>query len=249
MLIESNNNTKVKKWTKLKQKKYRYQSKEFIVEGEHLVLEAMTSNVVKEILVKEGSTIHLNPVFQEKNIPIYLLKEQLFMQIASTETPQPIMAICEMKAKAIESSNRLLLLDRVQDPGNLGALLRSAVAFGFDGVVLGEGCVDVYNEKVIRSTQGAIFKIPMEVHSLKEYISVLKENQVKVYGTSLENGKPLGEFEVSDQMAFILGNEGQGVDPELLLLTDKNIFIEMTQNIESLNVSIAGSIIMYQFRL
>lgn len=154
-----------------------------------------------------------------------------------------------MKSKIIERQNRLLLLDRVQDPGNLGTLLRSAVAFGFDGVILGHGCVDVYNEKVIRSTQGAIFKIPIEFHSLKEYVPMLQMKGVKVYGTSLENGQPLGEIEEASQMAFILGNEGQGVDSELLSATDRNIFIEMTQNIESLNVSIAGSIIMYRFRL
>ena len=122
-------------------------------------------------------------------------------------------------------------------------------AFGFDGVILGDGCVDVYNEKVIRSTQGAIFKIPIEFHSLKEYVPMLQANGVKVYGTSLENGQPLGEIEEDSQMAFILGNEGQGVNPELLSTTNRNIFIEMTQNIESLNVSIAGSIIMYRFRL
>ena len=248
MLIESSSNPKVKKWMKLKQKKYRYQSNEFIVEGEHLVLEAMNSNVVKEILVKEGSTVHLNPAFNGKQ-PVYILKENLFTQIASTETPQPIMAVCEMKSKTIERQNRLLLLDRVQDPGNLGTLLRSVVAFGFDGVILGDGSVDVYNEKVIRSTQGAIFKIPIEFHSLKEYVPMLQANGVKVYGTSLENGQPLGEIEEDSQMAFILGNEGQGVNPELLSTTNRNIFIEMTQNIESLNVSIAGSIIMYRFRL
>lgn len=248
MLIESSSNPKIKKWTKLKQKKYRYQSQEFIVEGEHLVLEAMQSQVVKEILVKEGSMNHLNPAFNG-NHPVYILKENLFTQIASTETPQPIMAVCEMKSKSIEKQNRLLLLDRVQDPGNLGTLLRSAVAFGFDGVILGEGCVDVYNEKVIRSTQGAIFKIAIEFHDLKEYIPMLQVNGVKVYGTSLQNGKPLGEIDEAVKMAFILGNEGQGVSSELLSSTDGNIFIEMSQNIESLNVSIAGSIIMYHFRL
>ena len=96
---------------------------------------------------------------------------------------------------------------------------------------------------------GAIFKIPIEFHSLKEYVPMLQANGVKVYGTSLENGQPLGEIEEDSQMAFILGNEGQGVNPELLSTTNRNIFIEMTQNIESLNVSIAGSIIMYRFRL
>lgn len=247
MLIESSSNPKVKKWTKLKQKKYRYQSNEFIVEGEHLVLEAIKSGVIKEILVREGSISPLE-ILERSDLTIYTLKENLFSQIASTETPQPIMAVCEMKNIEIKKQNRLLLLDRVQDPGNLGTLLRSAVAFEFDGVILGDGCVDLYNEKVIRSTQGAIFKLAVKYQSLSQTILDLKEKGVKIYGTSLQNGKPLGEIKTTPQMAFILGNEGSGVSSELLSLTERNIFIEMSENIESLNVSIAGSIIMYHFR-
>ena len=247
MLIESNNNPKFKKWAKLKQKKYRYQSLEYIVEGEHLVLEAIKMNVVKEVLVKEGTTLHLNEDYHAVS-NIYLLKENLFDQIASTETPQPIMAVFEMKTMNIKNQHRLLLLDRVQDPGNLGTLLRSAVAFGFDGVILGDGCVDLYNEKVIRSTQGAIFKLPILNQNLEEAVTSLKEQGVRIYGTSLQNGRPLNEIEETMKMAFILGNEGSGVSKELLSLTDGNIFIEMSENIESLNVSIAGSIIMYRFR-
>ncbi|MFR1837303.1 MAG: TrmH family RNA methyltransferase, partial [Turicibacter sanguinis] len=127
-------------------------------------------------------------------------------------------------------------------------LLRSAVAFGFDGVILGDGCVDLYNEKVIRSTQGAIFKLPILNQNLEEAVTSLKEQGVRIYGTSLQNGRPLNEIEETMKMAFILGNEGSGVSKELLSLTDGNIFIEMSENIESLNVSIAGSIIMYRFR-
>ena len=247
MLIESSSNPKIKKWAKLKQKKYRYQLNEFIVEGEHLVLEAIKAGVTKEILIREGSLFPLEKI-EVSDVTIYTLKENLFSQIASTETPQPIMAICEMKNIEIKNQNRLLLLDRVQDPGNLGTLLRSAVAFEFDGVILGDGCVDLYNEKVIRSTQGAIFKLAVKYQSLSETILDLKEKGVKIYGTSLQNGKPLGEIKPTTQMAFILGNEGSGVSSELLSLTERNIFIEMSENIESLNVSIAGSIIMYHFR-
>ncbi len=159
-----------------------------------------------------------------------------------------MMAICSMQSLEITQHNRLLLLDRIQDPGNLGTLLRSALAFDFDGVILGEGCVDLYNEKVIRSTQGAIFKLAIQHQCLTEVIKTLKEQGVQVYGTSLQNGKPLREIEATTKMAFILGNEGSGVSKELLALTQQNIFIEMGEKIESLNVSIAGSIIMYQFR-
>lgn len=246
MLIESSNNPKIKKWTKLKQKKYRYQVNEYIVEGEHLVLEALKAGIVKEILIREGATMPTE--ISMAQAAVYTLKENVFSQIASTETPQPMMAICSMESLEITQHNRLLLLDRIQDPGNLGTLLRSALAFDFDGVILGEGCVDLYNEKVIRSTQGAIFKLAIQHQCLTEAIKTLKEQGVQVYGTSLQNGRPLQEIEATTKMAFILGNEGSGVSKELLTLTQQNIFIEMGGKIESLNVSIAGSIIMYQFR-
>lgn len=246
MLIESSHNPNVKRWMKLKQKKYRSQLGQFIVEGEHLVLEALKANVIKEVIARDNVKL---PLFiEESGCIVYRLKEPLFAQIASTQTPQPIMAVCEMRPKSMLKMKRILLLDRVQDPGNLGTLLRSAVAFGFDGAILGEGCVDVYNEKVIRSTQGAIFTLAIESHDLSTYIPYLLEQGISVFGTSLENGYPLAQIEEVPQMAFILGNEGSGVLKELLSLTNQNIFIEMSENIESLNVSIAGSIIMYRFR-
>ncbi|MGL4337654.1 MAG: TrmH family RNA methyltransferase [Turicibacter sp.] len=248
MLIESNQNQKVKKWVKLKQKKYRYQFEEFIVEGEHLVQEAISSNRIKEILIQEGASSSFISQLDEK-YPTYVVKENIFKQIASTETPQPIMAVCTLQNQELKKLNRLLLVDRVQDPGNLGTLIRSAVAFKFDGILLNEGCVDLYNEKVIRSTQGAIFKLPIVIRNLENEIPLLKREKVKVYGTALKNGQPLNEMAVQGKMAFILGNEGSGVSEALLDLTDKNIFVEMSENVESLNVSIAGSIIMHHFRL
>jgi len=248
MLIKSNQNSKLKYWSKLKQKKYRYQQQAFIVEGEHLVKEALASHAVKEILVRERAVSQLDQkIFSHHEG--FVIEENLFNKLAMTETPQPVMAVCEIKNQAIENKNRLLLLDRIQDPGNLGTLIRSAVAFKFDGIVLGKGCVDLYNEKVIRSTQGAIFKIGIMQRPLLSYLYDLQTEGVKVIGTSLEQGTPLKTIPTYEKMAFILGNEGGGVDQELLKVTDKNLFVEMSENVESLNVSIAGSIIMHHFRL
>jgi len=248
MIIESNQNPKLKYWFKLQQKKYRQQLQAFIVEGEHLVIEALASNAVKEILVRENAHGQL-----DKNIfahqAVFVIKESLFNKLAMTETPQPVMAICELRSQGIENNNRLLLLDQIQDPGNLGTLIRSAVAFKFDGIVLGKGCVDLYNEKVIRSTQGAFFKIGIKQCSLLPYLHVLQSEGVKVIGTNLHNAMPLEKIPAYEKMAFILGNEGSGVNKELLESTDSNLFIEMSENVESLNVSIAGSIIMHHFRL
>jgi len=245
MFIESNQNNQYKNWLKLKQKKHRQGAQEFIVEGEHLVQEALAHGAVKEIIVRQDAIIDEALI---KDSKVSTLKDSLFDKLASTESPQPIMAICRMGLANIEKNNRLLLLDSIQDPGNLGTLVRSAAAFGFDGLILGPGCADIYNEKTVRATQGAIFKLAIEQKNLGAAISELKEAGAKIYGTSLEGAQPLGTVQSSEKMGFVLGNEGSGVDSSLLALTDGNIFIEMQENVESLNVSIAGSVIMYNFR-
>ena len=251
-MITSGTNGQIKNLIKLqKSGKYRKEQQMFVVEGLRIFKE-----IPKEWLIKAYVTEEFLQKQEEllKDVPLEVVAPNVLKEAADTKTPQGVIALVKMPNSSITSFLQkenpcFIVLENLQDPGNLGTLLRSAVAFGFDGVILGDGCVDVYNEKVIRSTQGAIFKIPIEFHSLKEYVPMLQANGVKVYGTSLENGQPLGEIEEDSQMAFILGNEGQGVNPELLSTTNRNIFIEMTQNIESLNVSIAGSIIMYRFRL
>ena len=246
MRIESNQNAKYKNWLKLKKKKYRLLEQEFLVEGAHLVEEAIQSGNLKEILVREGALID-EALLADR--PVYTLKASLFDKLAATPSPQPLMATCRINPAKISSKRRLLLLDEIQDPGNLGTLIRSAAAFGFEGIILGEGCVDVYNEKTIRATQGALFKVAMEQRDLAEAISEFSALGVKVYGTRLESAQPLGTVESTEKMAFLLGNEGSGVKKELLDLMAGNIFIEMQENVESLNVSIAGSVIMYRFRL
>jgi len=245
MFIESNQNTKYKNWLKLHQKKFRQLEQLFLVEGEHLVSEALKSGLVRDILVREDALID-EELIQDRDV--YTLKATLFDKLAQTESPQPIMAVCQMGLARIERHQRLLLLDGIQDPGNLGTLVRSAVAFGFDGMILGDGCVDIYNEKTIRATQGALFKMAIEVKNLETAIEELMAEGVKVYGTSLANAQPLGTVPTSERMAFVLGNEGAGVTEAILGKTCGNIFIEMQEMMESLNVSIAGSVIMYHFR-
>ena len=245
MIIESAQNQTFKRLLKLHKKKYRQQEQLFIVEGMHLVEEALKFNVVKTILLKASIP---QTIAEIDELECLVLKDSLFDQLAQTPSPQPIMAICEMKQLELTQLNRLLICDEVQDPGNLGTLIRSALAFGFDGIILGEGCVDVFNEKVVRSTQGAIFKLPIIHANLEEMIPTLKRQNVRVYGTSVTRAYPLQDVVKEERMAFILGNEGNGVHPKHLTLTDHNIYIEMSPLVESLNVSIAGSIIMHQFR-
>ena len=158
------------------------------------------------------------------------------------------MALCKINNDNVELGNKILLLDNVQDPGNLGTIIRSAVAFNVDSIVLSPDCVDVYNPKVLRSTQGMIFHIPIIVRDLFETIDTIKKEEIPVYGTRVEFGEDVSSLKEKDKVkyALVMGNEGNGVKRELLEKCDKNLFIDMSEKVESLNVSVAASILMYE---
>ncbi len=235
-MITSTNHEIIKHLKKLNQKKYRNEYNQYLVEGNHLVEEAYKMNVIDAIFSTTEKTDY-------DNVKYYQLSESVMNSISNVKTPQGIIAICN-KRESIEIGNRVLLLDSLQDPGNLGTLMRSAVAFGFS-TIIAEDSVDFYNEKVIRSSQGAIFKINIINGKISETIAKYK-NKYHIYGTSVKNGKKLSHIDLeNDHVMLILGNEGNGVRDDINNLTHENIYIEMA-NTESLNVSIAGSIIMYE---
>ena len=240
-MIISKDNSKYKLWGKLQQKKYRQKEQLFLVEGLHLAVEAKKNNVLVEVLVREGTTTEFDEVT--------LIKQDLFDKLAGTVNSAGVMAVCQMPKAEITNFERLLLVDGVQDPGNLGTLIRSALAFGFDGLVLSEDTVDVYNEKVVRSTQGALFALPIIRRDLALYVEELQKKDVQVYAATLnDKAKPLNAVSTVDKMAFIVGNEGAGVRAELVATCNNSVVIEMSSSVESLNVGVAGSILMYQFR-
>lgn len=139
------------------------------------------------------------------------------------------------------------MLDRVQDPGNVGTILRSALAFGYDQIIMSLDCVDLYNDKVIRATQGALFQMNVCIMDLKDAIECLKKQNVLVYGTCLLNAKSIDTYSNEKKMAFVMGNEGQGVSQNILDLCDQLVYIPI-QSVESLNVGVAAAITMYHFR-
>ena len=228
-MIQSLENNKVKLLLKLKQPKYRKMEKMFLVEGSHLVNEARQAKVLLEafsIEEKEGYTA---------------ISESIMKKVCSTDTLVKEVGLCKLIEKQ-EIRDKVLILDGIQDPGNMGSLMRSACAFGFETMFIGTGSVDIYNEKVIRSSQGAIFKLNFCFGNVVEFIKTLDH---KVYGTNVQNGIPIGKIETNEKVAIILGNEGNGISKEVNALGLDNIYIPI-QNTESLNVSIAGSIIMYE---
>ena len=231
-MISSIDNPKVKELMKLKQGKNRKKEEKFIVEGSHLVKEAKMAGVLIEafsIEEKEGFT---------------LVSESVMKKISTTDTVVKEIGLCKFIDKN-KLSDKVLILDGVQDPGNMGTLMRSACAFGFNTMFIGNGCVDIYNEKVIRSSQGAIFKLNFMFGNIVEFVNNNKD--YIIYGTNVVRGIPLDDVKVFDKMGIILGNEGNGISKEVDDLLLDNIYIPM-DNTESLNVAIAGSIIMYNLR-
>lgn len=241
MLITSLDNDKIKECVKLKEKKYRDNYNKFLVEGDHLVIEAYRSGLLDEVLLEEDSISVLD-------IPITYVTKEIIEKLSTLECPSHIIGICHKKEENPNYGNKILLLDRVQDPGNLGTILRSSKAFGVDTVVLGDETVDLYNPKVIRSTQGNQFHLNVVSANLKEVIAKLKELEIPIYGTRVEYGEDIRKLSSRDKekYALIMGNEGRGVNPEILELCDKFIYIELDNEVESLNVAIATSILLYE---
>ena len=241
MMIVSKDNAKYKLWSKLSQKKYRLKEQLFLVEGEHLVVEAKKAGVIVDVLMCEGTSFNIDS-------PITYLAKPLFEKLTTTVTSAGIMAVCRMCTDKMVLNNRLLLIDGIQDPGNLGTLIRSALAFGFDGLVMSENTVDVYNEKVVRATQGALFKLLMKRTNLIDCIADLQKSGVIVYASTLnDDAKAIDEISPAHAMAFIVGNEGAGVCDTLVEMSDGSVTIKMSETVESLNVGVAGSILMQRF--
>ena len=241
MLITSLENDKIKKILKLKDKKYRDMDNLFLVEGEHLVVEAYRSGLLNEILLKEDEVTMIPG-------DITYISEDIVKALSTLEAPSYIFGLCHKRDEDVNLGNKILLLDRIQDPGNLGTIIRSSKAFGIDTVVLGTGCCDLYNEKVIRATQGIGFSMNIVSRDLKEVIEELKKNEVPILGTRVTLGEDIRTLTAKDKekYALIMGNEGRGVSEEILDMCDKYIYIETDDDAESLNVSIATSILLYE---
>ncbi|CAG9619575.1 TrmH family RNA methyltransferase [Sutcliffiella rhizosphaerae] len=248
--IESVKNNQVKQWKKLHKKKEREKSGTFIIEGFHLIEEALKVNdLVEIIIISEDRSIPKHWEFNEIEL-IYAVPSVL-KEISETETPQGVTAICRIpknNQQTINQHHKLLMLDQVQDPGNVGTMIRTADAAGMDMVILGEGCADLYSSKVIRSTQGSIFHLPILRGELSDYIKLCKLQNIPVYGTALTNGVVYHEMKPSSSFALILGNEGSGMSENHLVQTDKNLFIPIHGKSESLNVGVAAGILMYYLR-
>lgn len=249
--IESNQNSLVKYWKKLATtRKERDKSGEFLVEGFHLVEEALKHTEVLHLIIREGVAIPVS--WNLDDVFLIEVSEAIAKELSETEHSQGIFAQCKQKEvdEAAQAGwTRLLLIDAVQDPGNIGTMIRTADAAGIDAVILGKGSADPYNPKTVRSTQGSIFHIPVVRGDLHDWVADLKERNVPVYGTALENSVVYNEVEKEHDFALIMGNEGSGIAASLLAQTDANVIIPIKGAAESLNVAVATGIVLYHFAL
>lgn len=248
--IESTQNSLVKYWKKLvTTRKEREKSGEFIVEGFHLVEEALKNKEqITQIIVRDGVDLPL--LWAIDDIEMIQVNDAVSKEIAETENSQGVFAHCKQRvATEIEMAawRKVLLVDAVQDPGNIGTMIRTADAAGIDAVILGKGCADAFNPKTVRSAQGSHFHIPVVRGELLEWVENLQEDGIKVYGTSLEESVSYKEIESGDAFALIVGNEGSGISPQLLAKTDQNVIIPILGAAESLNVAVATGILLYAF--
>lgn len=240
MLYTSIQNNKIKELKKLNSKKYRDQYGFFLIEGEHLVLEAYNQGFLTEVYIKSGFNISLT------GVTIHEVSDVVMKYISELESSPNIIGVCKKIEDKEIYGDSILILDNIQDPGNLGTIIRSAVAFNINTIILSDDTVDLYNSKVIRASQGMIFKVNILRRNLKCELLELKIQGYKIYSTNVKNGKSLKKIEKNKKFAIIMGNEGSGVKEELSQLADEYLYIDMNQECESLNVAVATSIILYE---
>ena len=236
MIYTSTSNEKIKNIKKLQNKKYRDQEDLFIVEGEHLVKEAVSLSRLELLIVEENYDIDID-------IPKMIVSGRVMKYLSELETPTHYLGVVKKNNNNF-IGKRIIALDGVQDPGNLGTIIRSSVAFNFDTILLSKDCVDTYNSKVLRATQGMILKVNIIRCDLCEVLSKL--DNYKIYGTSVVNGKNIKDVKEKNNIVVVMGNEGTGVTNEVQELCNDFIYIPMNKNCESLNVAVASSIIMHE---
>lgn len=248
--LTSLKNQRVKDWKKLQHKKYRNQTGTYLLEGWHLVDEARKFGIKLNELLVTDDVLDQHPEVADYSDNVFLVTRQIMKAVTDSVTPQGISAVVDLpdshRLPATPLAGGWLLLDRVQDPGNVGTMIRTADAAGFTGVVLSDRCAELYGPKVVRAMQGSQFHLQLFEGDLVKWINDFKQAGAPVYGTELNPAavdyrsvKPAKTF------ALIMGNEGHGMSKELLDLTDQNLYIPMPGNAESLNVAISAGILMF----
>lgn len=244
--ITSAQNEYIKKIAKLKDKKYREESGLFIAEGEHLVEMALLSDFSIEALIMSDDYYENNK--DKFSCDIVVVPKELLLKISDAKTPQGVVAVLRIPEIANDDlCGKFIYCDNLQDPGNVGTIIRTADAFSFSGVILSHNSADVFSPKVIRSSQGSLFNIKVITGKSIEYLKNAKEKGVFVTSTALYGEcVDISDMKKCENQIFVIGNEGSGVSEEILKISDEITYIPMTGKAESLNAGVAASILMYE---
>lgn len=253
--ITSKDNELIKHIRKLKDKKYRDESNEYVVEGVKLVEEAVKENAkIKQIIVCEDTTrtyeIPTHIMLEIAKYECISVSDKIFNIITQVTNPQGIMAIIEKNAQDAQidySQDIIVVLDDVQDPGNLGTILRTVDSIGLNQIIVSKGTADAFNSKVVRSTMGAIFRIKIiEVENLVQEIKEMRKHHFKLMVTSLQTKNSIYDIDFNKKI-IVIGNEANGVSKEIQDMADEKAKIPMLGRTESLNASVAAGVVMYEY--
>ncbi|RKD32532.1 TrmH family RNA methyltransferase [Thermohalobacter berrensis] len=257
--ITSPSNPLIKYVKSLHRKKKRWEHKSYIIEGVRLVEDCLNSNAEIEYILYSDSLLNVKDgdsileKLKSKGYTLYNITDNILKKISDTMNPQGIIAVVKINSIVLEdiltTNNILILLDRIQDPGNMGTIIRTAEALGATGILVTEGCVDIYNPKVVRATMGSIFRVPIVfLDDTKEKIKYLKSKGIQIIATSLDTNKFCHEVDFKNDFILVVGNEASGVSDEILRASTEIIKIPMVGKAESLNAAMAFGITMYEAR-
>lgn len=253
-IITSKDNENIKSIKKLKERKYRDLNNEYIIEGIKILKEAIQEKaVIKKIVICEeclaNNIIDEKLLYEIAKYDCLYVSKKIFEGLTDVSKPQGILAVVEKNNKKDINYNEdiIVALDGLQDPGNLGTILRTLDSANLSQVVVSKDTVDAYNSKVVRSTMGAIFRVNIvEAENLKETLKEMKRHKYKVMCTDLTASKNIYEIDYNKKI-LVIGNEANGISKELLDMADEKIIIPMLGKTESLNASVATSIIVYEY--
>ncbi|RUT48809.1 TrmH family RNA methyltransferase [Paenibacillus anaericanus] len=255
MQILSPQNARVKEWAGLLEKKYRDKHNKYLIEGIHLVQEALKANADIECIcyeIESGIPSELNGVASSSlDVEWIGVSGAVIAKCSDAKTPQPVFAILRKVGGSLlpllqKENSLVVVLDGIQDPGNVGTIIRSADAVGADGVIVGAGCADIYGPKVLRSTMGSLFHLPVIHGNLSEILPQAKEHGISLAGTSLQAAQSCYAYDFKGPVWLLLGSEAKGLSSEVRELMDDGLIIPMRGQAESLNVAMAASILLFE---
>jgi TrmH family RNA methyltransferase len=261
--IESTKNKFLKSVKALNRKKNRNCEELFLIEGARICEDFLSSNTAKFVLKnvfvsdsfysskKDADINVVNLIIKNGEVDRYIVNDSIFSDLTDTKTPQGVLCVIEKLTQDFSfdfsKERRIILLDHVQDPGNVGTIIRTADAAGFGAVILSDGCADLYNPKTIRATMGSFFRVNVfEDTDLISIAEKLKETGTKLFATALTASDNIFEINFPEKVAVVLGNEANGISDDLIQVCDETVKIPMEGQSESLNVSVAAGLIMYE---